>query len=407
MKEIVRNNLIRRGLISALSLVITISILPTYSYAYTSNDLREYLGMNKTEYVTDPPLGDQLTGLVDIDDTNHSDQQIETDLEKSETEVVITGTQQSSSLALYQDKVDRLEDLFRARLDNLSNAYLLVNTVDELIQAKEDLVRQRDLYERSRYSDGISIRLSENGNVLGTEYNPNNKSIEQKELADIYSLDYEIGAIGQFAISVVEQRNKLVTPYGYTKYNYEESYTDSKLLGVDLYAKEDDNIRSQWNGIIISIKDDYTNKFQSVTVYHGNSLYTIYSHVYIVDGIKVGSTVRSGTIIAKAANTKSVESDKENHIFYQIKIGNDFINPILIYGESGKRIYEQWLTSHDQTNVIDIGEKFFTESDLVIPEGIEDDVLPVIYPDFNSENNTPELQEYFDKINAEAENYED
>ena len=174
-------------------------------------------------------------------------------------------------------------------------------------------------------------------------------------------MDYDIGPIGDAAISVVEGYTVIETPYGFTKPSNQKEYTESKLLGMDLAAEPGERILSQWNGVITQITQDNNSKYSTVTVYHGNSTYTIYNHVVPAEGVAAGQTVRAGSYLANAASTVEIEPEKANHIFYQIKLNGEYINPILIYGSYGKTLYESWLTSHSCDNVVEDGEKYYND----------------------------------------------
>ena len=302
----------------------------------------------------------------------------------------------SEELSKVDSTIEQLKSRINTRINNKSNAYLIVSTVDDLLNCLDE--RQSILSKGSKdnkyeYTAEVAGKtgkytlsddaVSEDEESLNLIFNTLGESEEMKS---IYSLDYDIGGIGDTAFSVVENYFKLVTPYGFTKYALEDKYTNSKLLGIELYAMPGDNIRSQWNGVVVGVYDDLHGQGQVINVYHGNSTYTKYSHVLAKGNITVGAKVKAGGIIAVAADTSSSEPGKDNHILYQIKLNGEFINPLLIYGTRGQKIYEDWLTSYPYDNVVELGEEYFNSGDNAIVSEKEDDVLDVLYPDFNLDN---------------------
>lgn len=373
-----------RGLATALSVVTIASFLIQPVSASTSNELRESLGMSPNNYGQTINYNNS-SGLVDSDSKNESGTAINE--EDRENESLIEYIDNNKDISVFQESIKQLENRLKSRLENGSSAYIVTITVDDIIKNKNEL--------NKIISAGSSIKPNK-GSINSQKSDKTDKtsedqieldslttsSIDTEELAKINSLGYDIGGIGDHACSVVENYLILETPWGFNKKASETVFTQSKLLGIDLYAQPDDDIVAQWNGVVVNIFNDSTNNLQCIKVYHGNSTYTLYSHVYPLSDIYVGTTVRQGQTIAKAADTSKFEPDKANHIFYQVKLNGDFVNPLLIYGNRGKAIYEKWLTSHAVDNVVESGENYYNNVEYTDKK--EYDVPEVVFPDFNT-----------------------
>ena len=380
-----------RGLATALSLIIasTFTIIPVS--ASTSNELRESIGLPKNVYESTIDYTPNNSGVVDVEGKTDSESTAITE-EDVEVETIIGYIDTNKDVSDYANNISQLETRLITRIGNCTNAYLITVTVDEIIEAKDAM-----------------NKLISSGNNFATDYiyesltKPSEEDIEDDmvvnqylsddEVAKINSLDYDIGGIGDQAISVVQNYFRLVMPWGFNKHASQEEFTESKLLGMDLYTQPGDNIVSQWNGVIVGTYPDSSNKYQCIKIYHGNSTYTFYSHVYPVSSAAVGKAVRAGEVIGVAADTSEIEPNKENHIFYQVKLNGNYINPLLIYGNRGQKIYETWFTSHAYDNLIEAGEKYYNDIDSkytgsVTPDEYKEDdgVVDVLYPDFNKED---------------------
>ena len=386
-----------RGLATALSLALMLTVSMNVGYCETSNELREVLGMPKNTYGISNVDKD---GIKDSIGNNTSDKHSDTITdEDKQSEQIVHGSINLKDVSGLEDEMEQLKTRLESRITNQASAYILSITVDSIVDLQNQIYR---VLNSSEYSTDYITTVDKNiekpnydEEAIAEEIDTNNLLVEQNvssEILDtINSLEYDIGDIGSRALCVVENRFKIVTPYGFTKHASQEQYTNSKLLGIELAATVDEGIRSQWNGIVVGLYKDPTSNAQTVKVYHGNSTYTVYSHVNPVAGIHIGKEVQTGEIIARATDTTSIEKDKTNHIFYQIKLNGEFINPLLIYGTRGKTLYENWLTTTSYDNAVEVGEKYYCEMDESYRGEYDtsDDPAAVIFPDFNIEPVVP------------------
>lgn len=387
-------NNIRRELATALSFTCLLALLIIPVNAETSNDLRRLLEIPENSYT--------ISGEIEYN-INPSEEESEKSTEFNQKIIEErTSSADVNKNDEHIEEINNLELIVSNRIDGNYTAYLIVISIEDLINTI-DKYKNDDKELANDYVSRNTVIIEENtdinkGNTDITSINDDEvytkeiletsgyNEFEQGEIGSIYSLQFNIGAIGNYAICPVKNYFMLVTPYGYTKYPDEETYTHSKLLGIDLYAKEGDDIVSQWNGVIISIKNDETNIGKSIQIYHGNSTYTIYNHVEPINDIKVGKSVKQGQLIATVVDTEIYETEKDNHMFYQITLNGKYINPLLIYGTRAKSIYERWLTTYPLDNVVEAGEKYYNDNNMDYSPGIGMDVPEVLYPDFNKEN---------------------
>lgn len=374
-RRIYIKNLIMRGLAIALSF-LAIATLVTPVHAYTSNELREYIGLEPNYY------GEENTYNI-RDSLNNQNNNVKSQ-EDIKSEEIIVNSQREVNLTAYDDEITEINDRLQSRLHNGTSAYIIVTTVDELIVAMNKKL-DASANSTNKYSTDskIQVAVKDKSNVEDTDEDMLRVMAEltEESVTDISSLDFDIGGLGSSATYPVSTHAKIVTPYGFTKSVLTDKYTSSKLLGVDWDALKDTEIVSMWNGVVVAIGTDESRSFQYIKIYHGNSTYTTYSHIYVKRGINVGDFVLEGQVIATAADTTSFEPAKNNHIFHQIKLNGEYINPLLVYGENGKKLYEQWLTSNAMDNVVESDEEYFNDKKIVEDYHVENPdeyTLPVI-----------------------------
>lgn len=343
------------GLATALLLLNSTAFSLIVGYGSTVNDLREYLGIAVDE------LEDPRDKVYEVEISGKGN--------STNSEETSEGTSPSNQSEI---NLAKLEGRFKQSIQNESSAKVLVNLVNSIVDVKKEI----DQSVRNEYYQDMI-----NNAVVSDSFS------EITEEEDINSGEIMIGDIGSSAISVVNGHKVLVTPWGYMLDS--KNNLSDKLLGIDIYAQPGGEICSQWQGIVESVKDDGFGG-SIITIYHGNRLYTQYSHVTPLQGISAGEKVNQGEFIGTAIETTSKEHTKDNHIFYQINIDGEYINPLLIYGDSGKRMYDNWYKSSTDTNLIEEDEEYFQTE----PEFSMDDtekythgnVDVVLYPDFNLNN---------------------
>lgn len=336
----------------------------------TSNELRESIGLPPNSY-GDPTEYTENTGEQSTSEPSENFE-VTVPEEDELIEEIVTGVENQDRIEDIEGDIAVGESKLLAFLGSDTPAISIINAIEQLEDNRLQLSELTGKDEAGLAADSNKSPSSDGGSNAEDSSNSDTESskveisqflqgIEQKDAAGLRSLDYDIGPIGDAAISVVEGYTVIETPYGFTKPSNQKEYTESKLLGMDLAAEPGERILSQWNGVITQITQDNNSKYNTITVYHGNSTYTIYNHVVPAEGVAAGQTVRAGSHLGNAASTVEIESEKANHIFYQIELNGEYINPILIYGSYGKTLYESWLTSHSCDNIVEAGEKYYND----------------------------------------------
>lgn len=338
-----------------------------------------------------PEITEAKSNILNTSGLKGTDKYIEENDEDFEAEFVIQFDETYRVDSDYfQKQKESLEETIRQRIDSNSSAYIITSAVDELIVVRNNLktsytsptiskdsIPNVDLTNETEVITNTVDELSEVEAVLA-------EAGDRKAVASIQTLDYNIGYIGQYAVSPVKKYFKIVEPYGFNKAIYQSEY-QSKLLGIKLRAQVGDNIVSQWNGVVVSIERDLSNKMYKIKIYHGNSLYTEYSHVNPKEGLNIGAIVYQGELIGTAMDTSDYEPYLDNHIFYQIKIDGTYINPLLIYGTQGKQAYEAWMRSTDTVNLVEEGEVYYLDSDYSKSVEYTKDTVIAVNSDFNKD----------------------
>lgn len=380
------NHIVLRGLATALSAIVIITSLSSSALAATSNELRKSLGISPNSY-GESSVSDTVTsnsgGSIGNSYLNSNNGDSSDD---SYAESIVNQSNLNEKISKCEKDIKQLEDNLSTRLANGSTAYIITLTVDDILGKQDELSKLKSTGDIA--FDNEYVTQTDNSDIVdpdGITYNYDGvlaNSFEPAELAKITSLDYDIGYIGKQAPCIVKNYFKLVTPWGFNKQAYETEY-DSKFLGIELYARPDDEIISQWNGVVVDIGTDDTNYLQYIKIYHGNSTYTVYSHVYPISGVYIGTKVKCGQTIAVAGDTSQYEPEKDNHVMYQIRLDGDYINPLLIYGSRGKQIYETWITSHAIDNVVEAGEKYYNDEDETVEPSSQNNPPPLKYDTIN------------------------
>lgn len=368
MKRIKTKGIVR-GSVMALSLALLISNVEISAFAATSNELREFLGIQPNIYKDEiridfDDIDNEYKSIFNLDDSL-----IISD-EDREYESIIIENKLNNSIKQLEETLNKKKAEIDYRIENQFTAYQIVDSIENMLETQINYNKENELLlNYNSYAHDNNKDYNKNSdyfNSLITSDKKTDVTIEyykQQYEQEIYSLDFNIGTIGKGAISPVKKYLVLETPYGFTKSTKDDAYKSSKLLGIDLYARQGDAIVSQWNGIVVSIEKDESGTFQTIKIYHGNSTYTTYNHIIAADGIKVGVSVNQGQLIGYCEDTTGYEPDKQNHMFYQISLNGEYINPLLIYGTSGKTLYENWITSHTNNNVIEEGEKYYNDNE--------------------------------------------
>ena len=110
---------------------------------------------------------------------------------------------------------------------------------------------------------------------------------------------------------------------------YENTYMQSSGIaygGVDKF-----DIVAVLDGIVTVVKEDEL-LGTIVEIKHDNNMYSLYQSVSDVK-VKENDQVVQGTIIA-SSGTSALQKDLGSHVYFEIIVNNNTINPELSYGKS-------------------------------------------------------------------------
>ena len=97
-------------------------------------------------------------------------------------------------------------------------------------------------------------------------------------------------------------------------------------LAVDFFAPEGSNVFAAYDGTILSVETTFL-QGTTVTIDHGNGLYTIYNSLADGESVAVGQQVKQGDVIGQVSTTNRQEYTDGAHVHFQVKEGGEFINP--------------------------------------------------------------------------------
>lgn len=103
---------------------------------------------------------------------------------------------------------------------------------------------------------------------------------------------------------------------------YENTYMPSN--GVSYGKTEEFDVVAILDGKVTSVKEDDT-LGNIITIEHENGIVSTYESIKDIK-IKEGDTVKQGDVIAKSS-TSNISSDLNNHLYFELSINNQTVNP--------------------------------------------------------------------------------
>lgn len=97
-------------------------------------------------------------------------------------------------------------------------------------------------------------------------------------------------------------------------------------LAIDFYASEGSDVYAVFDGTILSVETSFL-QGTTITIDHGNGLYTIYNSLADGDSVSVGQMVKQGDIIGQVSTTNRQEYKDGAHVHFQVKENGELINP--------------------------------------------------------------------------------
>lgn len=347
---------VSRGLVIALLITVMTASYIEIGFGLTVDDFKAYIGYT-VQQAND-------TVVVDVgNDAVNSKEDENTGREASTVE------QLNSNLQEYEKMIEQkmLKD---------GNTKHIILVINEAIQVKSKLELAKEL-EKAEKAGEINSELI---NELVQNINSlENIDLTQFDTGDIAGRFYDIGYFGKYYEKPVENTLRLITPYGYRK--LDNGKYENKHLGIDLVAYEGNTITSMFNGVIARIEEDSSGDYNTITVYHGNGMYTLYHHVIADENLAKGKKLKVGNVIGTAGNTEKHEPNKENHILFQVIIDGTYVNPLYVFGETGEKMYKDWMAKSTDIYAVDVDEEHFHTVGME-KENINKDLEPnIIYED--------------------------
>ena len=100
----------------------------------------------------------------------------------------------------------------------------------------------------------------------------------------------------------------------------------SSHLAIDYYAPEGTNVLAVFDGNVLSIETTFL-QGTTITIDHGNGLYSIYNSLADGDSVSVGQKVSQGDVIGQVSTTNKQEYKSGAHLHFEVKENGKLIDP--------------------------------------------------------------------------------
>lgn len=162
--------------------------------------------------------------------------------------------------------------------------------------------------------DEINLVKDDKAVATSTESNQNLKQAKDKQSKSESKLSY----IGD---GILREYSDTMPSYSKTLDVWEVH------KGLDISAKEGDEIKSILDGKVVSVYSD-DRYGTSIELAYDDDLKVIYSGIQENVSLKKGDTVKEGDCIGYVGNTTNIENEDGIHVHIEAYKGNDAINPL-------------------------------------------------------------------------------
>jgi murein DD-endopeptidase MepM/ murein hydrolase activator NlpD len=114
---------------------------------------------------------------------------------------------------------------------------------------------------------------------------------------------------------------------------YSESMVFNSTLGrfsahmaIDFFADEGTDVLAVYDGKISKIENTLL-KGTTITIEHGNGLYTVYNSLADGDSVSVGQKVKQGDVIGQVSLTNRQEYKSGAHLHFEVIENGENIDP--------------------------------------------------------------------------------
>ena len=97
-------------------------------------------------------------------------------------------------------------------------------------------------------------------------------------------------------------------------------------LAMDFYAPEGSSVYAVYDGTVISVENTFL-QGTTITIDHGNGLYSIYNSLADGESVSVGQTVSQGDEIGQVSVTNRQEYKAGAHLHFEVKENGQLIDP--------------------------------------------------------------------------------
>lgn len=301
----------------ALVTVLSISVIGTgnlavncfNSYAYTVDDLREFVGL---ERIATPEGKTRLSNIIYLYGEQQHNKKIMESINQNDLDLNII------------ENMKKTKEELNGINDNINNKFNRASALEviALYRQAETVVNKLNKYNPTEISyDTTYETITEEQYV---------KAIEQMTKTNDVT---ELGDIGKSLKSLVESQTiEIVQPFGDI---IDEDNIENMLHSNGLYIKNKNlggDVKNLWNGTVTKIVDSKEwGKY--VVIRSGDSLehsISFLSEVYVSEG----DTVDQYQPIGK--------SDYD-YIYIEIILDGEYIDPLLVFGQKGIKAYYKWL----------------------------------------------------------------
>ena len=162
--------------------------------------------------------------------------------------------------------------------------------------------------------DEINLVKDDKAVATSTESNQNLKQAKDKQSKSESKLSY----IGD---GILREYSDTMPSYSKTLDVWEVH------KGLDISAKEGDEIKSILDGKVVSVYSD-DRYGTTIELAYDDDLKVIYSGIQENVSLKKGDTVKEGDCIGYVGNTTNIENEDGIHVHIEAYKGNDAINPL-------------------------------------------------------------------------------
>lgn len=95
---------------------------------------------------------------------------------------------------------------------------------------------------------------------------------------------------------------------------------------IDIYANEGTNVLAVYDGTVLNVQTTLL-QGTTVTIDHGNGLYSVYNSLADGDSVTVGQTVKQGDIIGTVSLSNRQEYKDGAHLHFEVMENGELIDP--------------------------------------------------------------------------------